>query len=74
MTAPMAVRLDWGKLHLGGPTGRGYKAICGRLVQQTDDGPDLVVYWGRRDVARAWGNEVQCLDCARKLRQKYGRH
>lgn len=65
-TAPQAVRLEWGVLHLAGATGRGYRAVCGRTLQQTEEGPDLVVYIGR-DVGKAWRLEVVCRDCDRKL-------
>jgi hypothetical protein len=61
---PMAVRLGWGRLHLAGPTGKGYAAICGRTLT----GPDLVAYWGR-DVGKAWRLETVCLDCERRLRK-----
>lgn len=64
MSAPHAVRLAWGRLHLGGPTGRGYRTVCGRTLE----GEDLVVYWGT-DVGRAWRLEVTCLDCEAKLRR-----
>lgn len=60
----MAVRLAWGRLHLGGPTGRGYQAVCGRVLE----GEDLVAYWGR-EVGRAWRLETVCLDCDAKLRR-----
>jgi hypothetical protein len=59
---PQAVRLAWGRLHLAGPTGRGYRAVCGRTLQ----GEDLVVYIGR-DVGRAWRLEQTCLDCEARL-------
>lgn len=64
MTRPMAVRLAWGRLHLAGPTGRGYRAVCGRVLE----GEDLVAYWGT-DVGRAWRLEVTCLDCEARLRR-----
>lgn len=60
----MAVRLAWGRLHLGRPTGRGYAAVCGRVLE----GPELVAYWGR-DVGKAWRNEVVCLDCDHKVQR-----
>lgn len=68
MTAPMAVRLAWGRLHLGQPTGRGYRAVCGRTLE----GPELVAYWGRQ-VGHAWRLEQVCLDCDAKLQRARAR-
>lgn len=63
---PVAFRLGPNRLHLGEPTGRGYRAVCGRSVQCTDQDDDLVLYLGR-DVGRAWRLEVVCLDCDRRV-------
>jgi hypothetical protein len=68
VSRPQAFRLGWNKLHLGSPTGRGYKGICGRIIECTEVDDDLVLYLGR-DVGRAWRLEAVCLDCDRKVQQ-----
>lgn len=66
MAAPVAVRLGAHRLHLAGPTGRGYLAVCGRTIACTDHDDDLVLYVGRQ-VGRAWRLEQVCRDCDRRL-------
>lgn len=66
MSAPQAFRLGWNKLHMGRPTGRGYRGVCGRFIECTDEDDDLVLYVGR-EVGLAWKHEVVCLDCDRKV-------
>lgn len=72
MTAPVAVRLGWNRLHLASATGRGYRAVCGRTIACTEDDDDLVLYVGRK-VGRAWRLEVVCLDCDRRLQAALAR-
>lgn len=66
MSKPQAFRLGLNRLHLGHPTGRGYRGVCGRTIECTDEDDDLVLYVGRQ-VGRAWRLEVICLDCDRKV-------
>lgn len=67
MSSPLAFRLGPNRLHLGEATGRGYRAVCGRTIQCSDDDFDLVLYVGRQ-VGRAWRLEIVCLDCDRRVR------
>lgn len=68
MSRPQAFRLGPNRLHIGHPTGRGYRGVCGRTVECTDEDDDLVLYVGRQ-VGRAWKLEVVCLDCDRKVQR-----